>query len=116
MQRETKTIELPFSKAKVELKTYLTNREEEKITSAYFNEKMQVNADTKNVTGLDIETVRRGDEESWRTVVVSIDGKKEGEIDIVNTIRDMRAGDARVVSREVAAVIAASSSEEKKTS
>lgn len=113
MQRETITLETPRSKTKVEVKTYLTGREKRAITTAYFNDKLEVNSETRVVKGIDFNIINKAEEIAWNSIVVSIDGKTEN---IVNTILDMHSEDYEFIVKEVNKIANPSNSEEKKTS
>ncbi len=112
---EIQTFETPFGKQKVEIKSYITGREKRALTDAYFSTKIEVNAETKQVKGLDMSLINKAEEIAWKIVIVSIDGKKAPEIDIVETILNMRAEDYSFITKKVNEATSDKSFEEKKT-
>lgn len=112
-ERETISFETPISKQIVVVKTYLTGREKRDLTNVYLTGGIDFNAETNNVKGIDYKIVDKAQDLAWRTVIVSIDGKKDGEIDIVNTILDMRSEDSDFIIAKVNELITTKT--EKKT-
>ncbi len=110
MNRETTTILTPVSKIAVEIKTYITGREKRALAEAYFSKDIQVNAETKQVTGIDLSQVNRAEEKAWEIVIVSVDGSKEG---VANAILDMRAEDYSFVVAKVNEITSDASFEKK---
>ena len=92
--RETKIIKTPSGIA-VELKTYLIGREKRDLSSAFLGAGINFSVDSQEVKGIDAAAINKAQEIAWRTVVVSIDGKKDGDegFDLVNAILDMRGED-----------------------
>lgn len=122
MERETKTFTTPISKQSVVVKTYLTGREKRALTNVFLQGGLSFNADTKNVSGIDFKLVDQEQDLTLRTVIVSIDGKKDGEavegsapFSVVDAVLDMRAEDMEAVVKEINAVKGDASFEEKKT-
>lgn len=107
MPRETITVETPRSKQKVELKTYLIGREKRALQNIFLGKELSVNLDAQNISGLNSSLVTEAQNLAWTTVIVSIDGHKEGDIvdekpfSIVETILDMRGEDYDFVVAEV---------------
>lgn len=112
-ERETTSFETPIGKQSIVIKTYLTGREKRELTNVYLTGGIDFNAETNNVKGIDYKIVDKAQDLAWRTVIVSIDGKKDGEIDIVNTILDMRSEDYDFVVSKVNELT--TTSKEKKT-
>lgn len=115
MQRETKIIELPVSKKKVEIYTYVTGREKRALVNVFLDGKVNFNADTQQVGGITSNVVDIAQNLTWKTIVVSIDGKKNGEIDVVEEILNMRDVDYDFVIDEVNNITKDKDFEEKKT-
>lgn len=97
MDRETKTIETPIGKQKVEIKTWLTGREKRAITSLFLGN-ASIGDQGKGNINLSADIVNQAQDESFKSVIVSIDGKKEN---IVNSILDMRGEDYDFVVAEI---------------
>lgn len=112
MNRETKIIETPIGKHKIEIKTYLTGREKRAITNVYLESGIEVSPDSESVKGITPEFIDKAQDLAWNTIVCSIDGNAEN---IVNTILDMRIEDYEFVVSEVNKITTGSSFEEKKT-
>jgi hypothetical protein len=112
--RETKTIVTPTGH-KIELYTYITGREKRALVNVFLDGKVNFNTDTQQVNGISANVVDLAQNLTWRTVIVSVDGKKEGEIDIVNTILDLRDIDFNFVTNAVNDITKDKDFEEKKT-
>lgn len=100
MNRETKIVTTP-SGHKVELYTYITGREKRALVNVFLDGKVNFNADTQQVGGITSNIVDLAQNLTWKTVVVSLDGKKNGEIDIVEAILDLRDVDYAFIEAEV---------------
>jgi hypothetical protein len=112
MDRETTTITTPVGKQTLVLKTYLTGREKRDLTNVYLSGKIDFNAETQDVKGIDAGIIDKAQNLAWQTVVVSIDGKTEN---VVDTILDMRSDDFDFVVAEVNKITSPKITEEKKT-
>jgi hypothetical protein len=117
MERETKKVTLPITKTEIEINTYVTGREKRALTNLYLNGDINYDVDSKKVNGLNMEIVDKAQDLAWRTVVVSFNGKKDGEdgFSIVDAILDLRAEDYLFVVDTVNDVTSDKSFEKKKT-
>ena len=95
MDRETKTITTPVGKQVIEIKTYLIGREKRALQNVFVSSKMNVSAESQSVSGFDVATINQAQNLAWNTVIVSIDGKKDGVdgFSVVEAILDMRSED-----------------------
>lgn len=98
MNRETKIIETPKGKQKVEIKTYITGREKRELTNVYLSGDMKFNADSKDIAGINANLMDKAQDLALTTIVVSIDGIKEN---ILQTILDMRSEDSDFIFKSV---------------
>lgn len=112
MRRETKIIITPVSKQNVEINTYITGREKRAMVNVFLDGKVNFNSDTQQLGGISSTTVDKAQELAWNTVVVSIDGVKDG---IIDKILDMRDIDYNFVVNAVNEVTKDQDFEQKKT-
>lgn len=86
IERETREIETPVSKAKVVLHTYLTGREFE-YSQGPLLQAMKVRAATKedgvSFGDIDVEKVQETTHRLIEKLVVSVNGNKESVLDLV---------------------------------
>lgn len=113
--RETTSFQTPFSNQTIVIKTYLTGREKRDLTNIYLTGDINFDTEKNNLKNIDYKLVDKAQELGWRTVIVSIDGKKDGDIDLINTILDMRAEDYDFVVEKVNEITSTKSFAEKKT-
>ena len=84
---ETKTVETPIGKHKVELKCQLTGRDRRAIQSVYYEElDIGVSQQNPEVKGIKGSIINKAQDKLFEVIVLSIDGKKEK---IIDTILDM---------------------------
>jgi hypothetical protein len=88
MERETKTITLPISQRIVELKSYLIGREKVEITRTA-------------KSGQEVEAGFVAVDLMIKFIVVGIDGKREPEINIKETILDLHSVDYDFLINEI---------------
>ncbi len=100
MDRETKTIETPAGKHKVEIKTYLIGREKRALTNIYLSKDMSVNTEDKQITGFaNRNIIEEAENLALQTMIVSIDGKHDGDdvegikFSLIDCVLDMRSED-----------------------
>lgn len=97
MPRETSSFTTPLSNQIVEIKTYLIGRERRELTNVVLGRGVAVN--DGQVSGITADLVEARDNLAWKLLIVSIGGKKEGDIvngnpfSIVDAILDMRSED-----------------------
>ena len=113
-ERETTSFQTPVGNKNIVIKTYLTGREKRELTNVYLKGNLDFSVDTQNVKGLDYKLVDEAQNLAWKTVIVSVDGKKDGEIDLVNIILDMRSEDFDFVVSKVNEITTSKSFVEKK--
>lgn len=113
MNRETKTIQTPIGKQNVEIKTYITGKEKRDLTNVFLSGNLDFNAESQNIKGINANLVDKAQDLAFQLIVVSIDGKKDGEIDIVKTILDMQAEDTDFIIKNTSQIQNASSAEKK---
>lgn len=110
MNRETISVTTPGGSVIV-LNSYVTGREKRAITNVFFQKELSDGAQYNQAEDL-----------ALKTVIVSIDGKKEGDqIDgkpysIVDAVLSMKASESKFVLQEVNKVSSEKATEEKKTS
>lgn len=115
--RETISITTPVGKQTLVLNSYITGREKRTLTNSYFGGSLEFDVHSENIKGLNPDAMDKAQEIAFKTVVISIDGKKDGENDfsLVDTILDMRAEDYDFVVKEVNKITSDKSFEQKKT-
>lgn len=116
MERETITITTPLDKRVIVIKSYITGREQRALTNVFLQNMSDFNVDQSgkdvNVKKVNPSLVEEADNLAWKTVVVSIDGRKDGEevngkmFSIVNEILDMKLQDYNFVADKVKEVTA----------
>lgn len=107
--RETK--EIKIGAHDLVLKTYLIGREKRALTSVFMSKNLSVSPDG-GVSGLDASMVEAAQDAALRIVVVSFDGKKDGEViegvdtpfSIVDAILDLKSDEYQKVVSEVNAI------------
>ena len=100
MERPTTTIELPVSKAQIELKEWLTGREYEEMQGALYKA-MKIKADPNTgiqTSELDATVMSQMHHNGINAYVVSVNGNKEKVLD---TILDMHQDDYQFVVKKV---------------
>lgn len=121
MQRDTKIIQTPVEKHEVVLNAYITGRERRALTNVYLQGGLNFDFEGQNVKGLDAKLADKAQDLAWKTVIVSIDGHKDGDIvngqpySIVDAVLDMRDQDHQFVVKAVNEVTADAKFEQKKT-
>ena len=96
---DTKIVETPIGKHKVELKCWLTGRDRRAITSVYYEElDIGVKENSPEIKGIKGSVVNRAQDKVFETIVLSVDDKKE---DIVQRILDMRDTDFDFIVDEI---------------
>lgn len=118
MNRETKAIKTPVSAHEIVILTYLTGREKRTLTNVYLDEKLNYDAESKKVEGISPASINRAQDVAWKTVIVSFDGKKDGEngFSVVDAVLDLRSEDYNFVVAEVNAITSDKDFDQKKTS
>ena len=109
MNRETKTFATPIGKQEVIINAWLTGREKRELTNIFLKGDLKFNTESNNVSGIDFSLVDKEQDLAWKLVVVSIDGKKEGDtiegsekkFSVVEAILDMRSEDYDEIVRQV---------------
>ena len=100
MERETKIIETPIGKAKVEIKSWLTGGEKREITNGLL---ANTTFNSGNLKEFDLkgDMLSNMQDVSIKTVVLSVGGVKE---DILKIILDMRSEDYEFILNECTAI------------
>lgn len=101
MERETRKFTTPISNQEVEIKTYITGREIREITNSFLKGNVSFNVEEQNVKGLNPAMMDEKQNLVIANIVVSINGKKDGQINILDTILDMRLEDYNCVIKEI---------------
>jgi hypothetical protein len=120
MNRETKTIKTPTGH-EVVLNAYVTGRERRALTNVYLSGGLDFNFDSKNVKGLDATLIDKAQNLAWNTVVVSFNGKKDGDVfegkafSIVDAILDLPDVDTQFIIKAVNEITSDKDFEQKKT-
>ncbi len=110
MNRETISVTTPAGAAIV-LNAYVTGREKRAITNIFFQKELSEAAQ-----------YNQAEDMALKTVIVSIDGKKDGDqvdgktYSIVDAVLSMKASESKFILAEVNKVSSEKSTEEKKTS
>ena len=98
-ERETKIIETPIKKYKVELNTYITGFEKREISNAFLqNTKFQIDGESVKTQEMTADLANKAQDKTIKIVVVSINGNKE---DVVNTIGNLPSLDYEFVMTEI---------------
>ena len=96
---ETKTIETPIGKQKVELKCWLTGRDRRAIDSVFYEDVKIGMVDNKpDVDGFKGSLINKAQDRLLEVIVVSVDGVTEGCLD---KVLEMREDDFNFVLKEV---------------
>jgi len=111
MNRETKEIKTPIDGHKVEIKTYITGREQEQIDDILYRQ-LKVSAGTSvNVKELEASFITDQTHKLIEIMIVAVNDKKEK---ILDTILDMKRDDYKFVLVELNKATAGGSIEERK--
>lgn len=113
MTRETKKVTAPITGKVFELKTYVTGREKRELTNTFLKG-MTIDGEGKIVGGFNATTADAASELAWKTIIVSVDGKPEGECNIVDAILDLPLNDFTFIKNAVEEVTSDKQFEEKK--
>jgi len=98
MSRETKIVETPISKVKIEMRSWITGREKRALKSVFLeNVKIDESGKTLNI-GNSADIVNQAENKTIEIVIVSIDKETKG---ILDKVLDMRAGDFDFVMGEI---------------
>jgi len=97
-ERETRTIETPFKKFKVEIKTYLTAKEEFEIQKIIWDSADTSGGVVSGVKGSTGDAMIAMEKKLLEMAVVSINGNKEN---IVETLLEMPSEDYDCVKGEI---------------
>lgn len=97
---ETKIVETPVGKNKVELKSFITGREKRALKGVFLKGmKVEMEGDKAKSSPVDMEKLTNDAEDiALTTIIVSIDGVKEK---IIDKILDMNSKDYDFVVEEV---------------
>ena len=76
MNRETKIVTTPGNN-KIELKTYITGREERELQQVYLSKMTDIAGEQK--PAITSEIVIQAQNKAWEMVIVSINGNKDGQ-------------------------------------
>lgn len=111
MERETIEIATPIDHHVVVLKSYITGREQRTLTNLLVKTVKDLNIDTKaqhvKVPEIDINLTDKAEDEAWRLIVVSVNGRKDGELidgqpfSIVDAILNMKLKDYETVKAKI---------------
>ena len=114
--RETKEITTP-SGAKIALNTYITGRDRRKLRNIYLRDEKELDATSVKEKGAKGTMFEEAQDLALKTVVVSINGKKEGQdgFSIVDFILDLPSKEFEFVIKAVNDVTSDKIDEEKKT-
>lgn len=112
-RRETNAISTPVGNHLVVLKAYLTGRDRRALRNIWIGEKSGITFDPENnkVTNIvNREMMQKAEEMAWRTIIISIDGKKDGDevegkrFDLVEEILAMHEDDFTAIDHAVSDV------------
>ncbi len=110
MNRETISVTTPAG-AVIVLNAYVTGREKRSITNIFFQKELSEAAQYNQAEDL-----------ALKTIIVSIDGKKEGDqvdgkpFSIIDAVLSMKASETKFIISKVNEISSEKASEEKKTS
>ena len=106
MDRETKTITLPLSGLNMEIKSYITGREQREISNSMLAkmQDLKVNQDgtTNVIGGVTAERANGYDDAKIHTIVVKFNNHADGEVvddkafSVVDAVLDLRLEDYQV--------------------
>lgn len=97
--KETKIIETPIEKHKVELKCWLTGGDRRALRSVYTeNAQIEMKGDKPEIKNLSGSLVDKAEDKAIEIMVVSIDGNKEN---IIKRILEMRDDDCDFVIKAI---------------
>lgn len=82
MERETLTIETPIDKHKVMLKAWITGKEKRELRNIFF-EGIKFSGKEAESIGNSAEIMNKAEDKAIETVVVSVNGKQEGILDLI---------------------------------
>ena len=109
--RETKTVTTPGG-AVIELKTYITGREQRQLTGIFMKDGLNIDIETQKITGIKSGVADLHQDEAFKIVVVSVNGSKEN---IIDTILDMRAEEYEFIVKEINKVTSTEAQQKKTT-
>ncbi len=99
---ETKIIETPVERRKVELKCWLTGRDRRAIDSVFYAD---IDIGVKNkepeISGMKGNLINKAQDKVIETMIISIDDNKE---DILNRFLEMRDDDCDFIFKEIEAI------------
>lgn len=129
MNIETKEVIAPITKKVFTLKQFITGRDRRALTNILLgNMQADANGDLKG--NFNVEAMDKASDLAWKTVIVMVDGKKEGELievkkadgtvestplSIVDAVLDLPTKDYTFIKNAVDEVTADKEFEEKKT-
>ena len=96
MNRETIEIVTPVEKHVIVLNSYITGREKRALQNVYLEGDVSFDAEAKRVGGMKMDVLtNKATDLTWQFVIVSFDGKKDGENDfsIKEAVLDLRQKD-----------------------
>jgi len=108
MTRETKEIVLPNGTDKIILNAYITGRDRRKMTSVFLKEEKDISPECIKQKGLKGTLYEEAQDMAFKIIVVSINGKKDGDdngdgtkFSVVDFILDLPSKDFEFVVKEV---------------
>lgn len=120
--RETKTIETPFSKDKIELLAYITGGDKRMLSNVLIDGGLNVDPVTQETKGVTSELINKAQDQAIKTVIVSINGLSDGAniegsqpFSVVQKVLDMRNEDFEFVISEINKVTGDDKFNQKKT-
>jgi len=105
---ETKIIETPVDKHKVEIKTWITGRDRRALRSVYLEaSEITMQGENPEIKGITGKIAELAENKALEIMIISVNGKKEN---LINTVLDMHENDYEFIVKEINKV-----TDEKKT-
>lgn len=99
MENNTKIIETPVDKHKIEIKTWITGGDRRALRNVYLDvSRIEMKGDEPEIKGLTGNIVEQAENKAIEIAVVSIDGSKEN---ILKRILDMHEDDYEIVMQNI---------------
>lgn len=113
-ERETKVIETPKEKHKVELKTYITGREIRQVEQVFYEDiDVSLVGKTADIKSVNPNLMLKSQDKMIEMLVVSVDGEKDN---LLQRVLDMHSNDYHFLLNEINKVSEGSGIDKKKDS
>ena len=112
MNRETINFTTPSGQNTIVFNSYLTGREKRIINSIYYKEAGEVNGDELKLKGLKGYIIEQVQNTTFKLLIVSVNGKKDGEVnpdgtkfDVIDYLLDLKSSEFDSVANKINSII-----------